>query len=225
MSRYDLIIFDCDGTLVDSELVYNHSAIDTFVQYGFPRYPLEYTLQNWMGKSLQDIVAAEVEKNNLELSTDDFIETYLSIVPGYQGKYLKKIEGALEAVRELQKNFKCCVASNGEMRNILMSLNLMGYSELFDENHVFCKDQVARAKPCPDLFFFACEKMQMDAGKAIVIEDSIPGVKAGRAAGTYVIGFNGVGHGELQSEEKLIEAGADIVFSTWKDMLNHINSL
>lgn len=225
MSRYDLIIFDCDGTLLDSELAYNQCTLDLFVEYGLPRYTIEYALQNWLGKALNDIIPNEAAKNKIDLPVQEIIDKFIVNVPAYQEKYIQKIEGALEAVQKLHKKFKCCVASNGEMPNIIASLKIMGYAELFDKEHVFSKDQVSRAKPEPDLFLYACKKMHSDTVRTIVIEDSISGVKAGRAANIYTIGFNGVGHKNLQSEESLRSAGADIVFSDWKDILIHINSL
>ena len=225
MKAYELIIFDCDGTLLDSELAYNYSAIDAFAAYGLPKYPLDYTLQNWMGRSMNDIVKFEAEKHKVDLSAKDVIATYLGKVPDYQSQYIREIEGALDAVTMLSKNFKCCVASNGEIENISRSLKLMGYADLFRAEHVFSKDHVKRAKPHPDLFLYACEKMGAEPGNTIVIEDSLTGVKAGRAADMYVIGFNGVGHGDLQSPEKLKDVGADVVFSDWKDIVTHINKV
>lgn len=225
MASYDLIIFDCDGTLVNSEMAYNHCTRDIMVEYGLPEYSIEYALANWMGKSLNDIVAFESAKHRIDLPVQEIIEKMVANVPAYQEKFIEKIDGALEAVQKLHANFKCCVASNGEWPNIVNSLKLMGYAGLFGQDHVFSKDSVSRAKPFPDLFLYVCEKMDASPSRTIVIEDSVTGVKAGRAANMHVIGFNGVGHGDLQSDEALKNAGADIVFSSWKDISEYIATL
>ncbi|PZP55998.1 MAG: HAD family hydrolase [Micavibrio aeruginosavorus] len=222
--KYDLIIFDCDGTLTDSERAYNECSVDVFREYGLD-FTVDYALKNWMGKSQDDIVRLEEEKNGISLPLQDIKNKFIINTPAYLGKYLRPIPGALEAVRELHKNFKCCVASNGERQNVIASLELLNFTGLFDGQHVFTKDDVPRAKPFPDLFLHACKVMNLTPERSIIIEDSVSGVRAARASGGYTIGFNGVDHHNLQSDGKLKEAGADIVFSDWKDILDHINSL
>lgn len=221
---YDLIIFDCDGTLTDSEYAYNECSVDVFKDYGLD-FTVDYALQNWMGKSQDDIIRLEAKKNRMDLPVEEIKNKFIVNTPAYLEKYLKPVSGALDAVRELHKDFKCCVASNGERPNVIASLKLLKFAEFFDDRHIFTKDDVARAKPFPDLFLHACEKMNIAPDQSIIIEDSVSGVTAARAAGAYTIGFNGVDFHGLQSDQKLKEAGADIVFSDWKDILNHINSL
>lgn len=216
----DLIIFDCDGTLLNSERVYNETAVKIFGQYGLI-YTLDHAYRNWMGKALEDIVALVSNETGVQIPTREFIDRLIAEVPNYQRDYLEPIEGALDAVKALAGKYKICVASNGEKPNIISSLAHIGFGNIFGSN-VFNKDDVPRAKPFPDLFLYACKKMQSTPDKTIVIEDSLSGVRAGRAADMYVIGFNGVGHNELQSDQALLNAGADIVFSDWKDILIHI---
>ncbi len=224
MIPYDLIIFDCDGTLTDSEQAYNVCSVEVFREYGLD-FTVDYALKNWMGKSQDDIVRFESERNGIALPAEDIKNKFVVNSPAYLEKYLQPISGALEAVKELQKYFKCCVASNGERQNVVASLKLLKFSEFFDDNHIFTKDDVARAKPFPDLFLHACQKMEIAPERSIIIEDSVSGIKAARAAGIYTIGFNGADHQGLQTNETLKEAGADIVFSDWKDILIYIKSL
>ena len=221
--KHDLIIYDCDGTLTDSEYAYNACSVAVFAEYGLS-FTIEHAFREWMGKSQNDIIKKISQENDIDLPADEVIGKFVSMVPSFQKKYLKPIDGALDAVRILNGQFKTCVASNGERPNIINSLRLLGFEDFFSNSQIFSKNDVARAKPFPDLFLHACEKMNSTPDKAIVIEDSISGVKAGRAANMYTIGFNGVGHGDLQSSKKLMQAGADIVFSNWKDILLHINS-
>ncbi len=221
---YDLIIFDCDGTLTDSEYAYNACCVELLKEYGVD-YQVEEAIRDWMGKSFDNIIRMEAEKNGIELSVNKLTKQFLINTPAYLEKYLKPVPGALDAVRETHKNFKCCVASNGERPNVIASLKLLKFADFFDDRHIFTKDDVARAKPFPDLFLHACKEMNVAPERSIIIEDSVSGVTAARAAGAYTIGFNGVDFHGLQSDEKLKDAGADIVFSDWKDILNHIKSL
>ena len=216
----DLIIFDCDGTLLNSERVYNETAVKIFSEYGL-NYTLDHAYRNWMGKALEDIVALVSNESGVQIPTREFIDRLIEEVPNYQLDYLEPIDGALEAVKVLADKFKICVASNGEKLNIISSLAHIGFGNIFGSN-VFNKDDVPRAKPFPDLFLYACEKMGSTPDRSIVIEDSLSGIRAGRAANMHVIGFNGVGHNELQSDNALLNAGADIVFSDWNNILAYI---
>lgn len=221
--RYSAIIFDCDGTLLNSERVYNLALIDLFAKYGLHHYTLEHADMYWLGKSNNDIVAAVEKENGIKLP-DNMAEQFVENVPQFQKEHLKTIPGVSEALPLLQSKFKTCVASNGQRLNVTSSLELVNLKQFFPDDRIVTVESVPRAKPFPDMFLMACERMEVSPEQAIVIEDSISGVKAGRAGGMYVIGFNGVGHTEFQSKEKLMEAGADIVFSDWKDILVHIEN-
>ena len=222
--KYDSIIFDCDGTLLDSELVYNECAIEMFAQLGLPRYRLDYTLENWMGRALNDIIAFEEKKNNVEIDAGAFIANFIAATPAYMKKYLREVAGALDSVRQLVSKFSCCVASNGELPNIIASLNIAGYDDVFEANRIYSKNMVERAKPAPDLFLYACAQMGSTPGRTIVVEDSLSGIRAGRAANMYTIAYTGVSH-DPDIRNKAKDAGADIVFNDWRDIVIHINSL
>lgn len=110
---------------------------------------------------------------------------------------------------------KICVASNGERSSVIKSLKMTGLYEAFDggEDHIFTKIQVENAKPAPDLFLFAAEKMDVLPKDCAVIEDSVAGVRAGIAAGMYVLGFTGSHHNPAMHANALKEAGAHRIFS------------
>ncbi len=222
--KYDSIIFDCDGTLLNSERVYNLALLDLFEKHGLHQYTLEHADKYWLGKANDDIVRMVEVENNIKLP-DDMAQRFVENVPQFQGEHLKTIAGVDAAIEELQRSFKTCIASNGQRANVVSSLALLDLKKYFPDENIFTVESVECPKPAPDMFLMACEHMQTVPARTIVIEDSLSGVRAGKAGGMYTIGFNGVGHTEFQSVEKLKEAGADVVFSTWKDILEHIGSL
>ena len=96
------------------------------------------------------------------------------------------------------------------------NLGLAGLLDLFDP-HVFSASQVARGKPAPDVFLFAAAQMGAEPGKCLVLEDSVPGVQAARAAGMQVAGFTGVAHDKARMRERLLAAGAVVVIDDYRE--------
>jgi beta-phosphoglucomutase-like phosphatase (HAD superfamily) len=110
-----------------------------------------------------------------------------------------------------------CVASSTSLAPLRRNLAIVGLLDLFDP-HVFSASQVARGKPHPDVFLFAAERMGVAPRDCLVIEDSVPGVLAARAAGMVVAGFTGVSHDKPRMARRLSEAGAGAViddFAQW----------
>lgn len=223
MASYDTIIFDCDGTLTDSEYLNNKATAGLLAGFGFPQYTIEYSLENWVGMTLSNI-KSQVEASEGVKLPDSFIPDYIALVSEYQKKDLKPVEGAVEAAKFLSKKYKTCVASNGERTNVINSLEMIGLFDLFGEEKTFTKIQVSRGKPAPDLFLFATAQIGSEPANCIVIEDSPSGVEAGISAGMYVIGFTRVHHDE-SGADKLKNAGAHEICASWPDILHSINVL
>jgi beta-phosphoglucomutase-like phosphatase (HAD superfamily) len=116
------------------------------------------------------------------------------------------------------------VASNGERGNVIKSLEVTGLLHHFDEDRVFTKIQVERPKPAPDLFLFACEKMQVAPANALAIEDSVAGVAAARAADIHVLGFTGTAHNKENHAKMLKNAGADAIIDTLIHIEAHLRT-
>jgi HAD superfamily hydrolase (TIGR01509 family) len=220
---YDTIIFDCDGTLTDSEYLNNKANADLLAELGFPQYTVEYSMENWVGLTMS-VIKARIEEAEGVTLPDSFVPDFIARVSEYQKLYLKPIDGVLDAVKELSRNFKTCVASNGERTNVINSLKMINLFDLFGEDKTFTKIQVARAKPAPDLFLFAAAQLGSDPEKCIVIEDSPSGVMAGIAANMYTIGFTGAHH-DNAGAGKLKAAGAHEICASWADVVHSINSL
>jgi len=217
---YDLIIFDCDGTLVDSEYLNNLALIETLNRHGVTQYDMDYALQYFAGGTLSNIFIVIEDEQNITLDRQRFTSEYMDLICAKQKSDLNIVDGALEVVEHCKSMAKICVASNGERDSVLRALSLTGLDSFFPENHVFTKIQVENGKPAPDLFLYAAKQMNVDPSRCLVLEDSPTGVQAGVRAGMDVWGFVGVSHDPNQQKITLKKDGALKVF----DDFIHISS-
>jgi HAD superfamily hydrolase (TIGR01509 family) len=201
----DLVIFDCDGVLVDSEPIANRVLAEHLTEAGYPitaaecerrftglRFPaLVAEIEAETGRPLPPALHARVHERTLSTFS-------LS---------LKPIPGIAQVVDGLQIPY--CVASSSSPPRIRHSLTVTGLIGLF-EPHLFSAAMVARGKPFPDLFLYAAREMGVPPARCVVIEDSVPGVTAAHAAGMAVIGFVGGGHARHDDYRAALRAaGAD----------------
>lgn len=212
MQRFDLIIFDCDGTLTDSEYLNNQALLDVLHEEGLTHYTLDHAYKTWVGTTVSSILLAIRVETGRDLSPQDIVPRYIKRVAELQKTALKPIEGALELVAAAKTKFKICVASNGERSNVLESLELTGLMPSFTPETVFTKVQVKNPKPAPDLFLYAAAQMDVDPELCVVIEDSTTGTRAGVAAGMTTWGFSGSNHDPARQAQNLQSAGAHAVF-------------
>lgn len=204
----DLLIFDCDGTLVDSETLNNQATLDVLASLGVEGYTLEHAFNEWMGTTYTSIGLRVQMERGVELPKD-FTMRCVARVAELQEAELRPVTGAMDFVQRVQASgLKSCVASNGERTNVMNSIRLTGLNAYFAEDKIFTKIQVERPKPAPDLFLFAAANMNADAANCLVIEDSEAGVTAGVAAGMTVIGFTGTAHDKEKQAMRLKNAGA-----------------
>ena len=214
---YSLIIFDCDGTLVDSELLNNMAMVEVLQGFGLAQYTLDHALEHFTGLRFSQIL----ENINRETGfpfPPDAAKGYLSAVRRLAPTHMKAVPGAEELVRHASSRFKTSVVSNGERNNVLMSLEMTGLRPLFSEEHIFT-GLMAAAKPAPDLFLLAMERLGERAAETLIIEDSVVGVTGGVAAGASVWGFTGTHHAPAAQAEALRKAGAEQVFGTMAEAL------
>jgi HAD superfamily hydrolase (TIGR01509 family) len=202
LNQFDLIIFDCDGVLVDSEIILCGVYADYFTSAGFPHTAAEVS-EKYLGVSDETTVAMlAAEGMMLPTTFSDDIQ--------YRGKValasdLEPISGIREALNRL--NRPVCVASSGDHVSITRSLTTTGLLELFSPN-LFSASQVENGKPAPDLFLFAAKCMGATPENALVIEDSPVGVQGGVAAGMTVVGFTGGSHIQPGHGDTLLNVGA-----------------
>lgn len=184
----ELVIFDCDGVLVNSERLNNTAICQVLGECGI-ELSVSDSHRLFIGSTNQ-AVAALAERHFGVALPGDFVgrvesRTHHLLATGP----LKRIPHAKAAVkRTIAAGHRVCVASNGEVHGIEISLGRTGLLDLFDGN-IFSKDQVAAGKPAPDLFLFAASRMGVAPEQACVVEDSIAGVTAAVAAGMPVYAY------------------------------------
>jgi HAD superfamily hydrolase (TIGR01509 family) len=185
-----LAIFDCDGVLVDSEPIANASFARALKAQGLD-WTIEETMRRLMGRSLKSCVEICEAELGRELPVD-FVEKMQAVTyQNFRDAPLKPVAGVKEAVLALQKaGVAVCVASSGAPEKMRFTLGLTGLWELFD-GRIFSASQVPRGKPFPDLFLHAAISMNARPFECTVVEDSVPGVQAARAAGMRALAYAG----------------------------------
>lgn len=219
---FDLVLFDCDGTLVDSEALSSTALLAVLHEEGFTQYDLAYANTNWVGTTVADALRVIGDETGRVVPAD-VTDRYIMKMRELQKTQLHPVAGAAHMVGTCKARTRVCVASNGERNNVLQALSITGLMPFFTEDSVFTKIQVARPKPFPDLFLYAAEKMGASPEKCLVIEDSAPGVRAGVAAGMTVWGFTGTSHDPAEQSAKLLEAGAHNIFARLEQIADLID--
>ena len=220
MARPHLIIFDCDGVLVDSEPLANAVMKKYLTELGLP-ISLERTMERFVGLSLATMRKMILSEDALDLP-DDFEEEVLRRDQLAFTTDLKAISGVSATLEAL--TLPKCVASSGGHEKIRTSLTLTGLLPYFD-GKIYSAADVANGKPAPDLFLHAAHNMNTNPQDSLVIEDSLAGVQAGVAAGMRVFGFVGGGHIAEGHADRLLDAGALLVFEQMADLAGHIAKL
>lgn len=185
-----LVIFDCDGVLVDSEPIANRVLADLLTELGRPT-TTEESLRRYVGRSLPSILD-EVESElgrPLAREREDVVEEYRSGVFAGFARGLLPIAGIAAALEQIVRgDVAICVASSSWPDRIELSLRLTELLPHF-EGRVFSAIEVERGKPHPDLFLHAARQMGAEPGRCLVVEDSVYGVRAGVAVGMPVLGY------------------------------------
>ncbi len=214
--NYSLIIFDCDGTLIDSEAPNNAAQAALLAELGYPQYTAEVCMQRFVGMSLQQSFAAIAQETGATFPVD-LEHLWLNKLMQLRGTAAMAVPGALDIVSRI--TVKKCVASNGVREAVLQTLHTGGFMDYFSEEQVFTAAQVPRPKPYPDLFLYAAQQMGAAPEKSLVIEDGVPGVKAGVAAGMQVVGFTGTAHlPRPAAEAALRQAGAQQIIHSLNEL-------
>jgi HAD superfamily hydrolase (TIGR01509 family) len=209
----DLIIFDCDGVLVDSEIVSFEAEVDMLAEVGIP-LTVRDLLARFLGTSSASMFATIERESGVELPPDFAERAALRTLEVFDRK-LRPIPGIAELLADLPN--RKCVVSSSEPKRIRHSLTLAGILHHFDP-HIFSATQVKRGKPAPDLFLLAAESMGVPPGRCVVIEDSVAGVTAARAAGMAALGFTGGSHCLDGHADKLRDAGAGDVLASMTEI-------
>lgn len=178
------MIFDCDGVLVDSEPIANRVLYEALIALGLDCDAAE-TERATRGLSMASVLTWAEARLGRPLP-DDFVERVQARTFAAFRAGLEPVPGVAAALERIP--IPICVASSGEAEKIRLSLGLTGLLPRF-EGRVFSATEVARGKPYPDLFLHAARVMGAESAACAVVEDSLPGVEAGRAAGMTVLAY------------------------------------
>jgi len=209
----DLVIFDCDGVLVDSELIFARVLAECLIAVELPT-TIDEAIALGFGKNRTTLSAA-VEARLGRALPDSFFEMFAARSAAAFARELVPVPGVEELLAALPA--PRCVASNGHLGRVRQRLAMTGLLPLFDP-HVFSASQVAYGKPAPDLFLFAAQQLGARPGNCTVVEDSIPGVEGAIAAQMPVVGFCGGSHCPQDHAERLSAAGCSRVFARMPDL-------
>ena len=193
------IIFDCDGTLVDSEAITNQVIAEMASELGIEMTGDEASA-TFGGKTLDDVVYKMKELSGNDLPKDWLPRLIQRVNESWESK-LRPVKGVKELLEKIK--IPVCVASNGEPTHVRHSLRLTKLYDFFDEN-VFTASEMSKPKPSPELFLYAAKKMGFKPSECVVIEDSVTGVTAAVNAKIVVYGIIN----NLFSEKQLKNAGA-----------------
>jgi HAD superfamily hydrolase (TIGR01509 family) len=216
MMSPDLVIFDCDGVLVDSELLASRAMCAVLQKEGIAATPemiarcigmkrddILAKIEGWTGSVISSGIAED-----LWPATRELFEAELQPTPGIAG-FLERLP------------YRRCVASSSDRTRIRLSLELTKLLPFFGEDY-FSSSEVARGKPAPDLFEHAAKRMGASPDNCVVIEDSPFGIQGARAAGMTAIGYLGGSHLGPAHADILREAGAHFVEDSWDAIARRI---
>ena len=207
MTAITHVICDCDGVLLDSESVALAAILDG-LEERVDRAVLDAFLRPRLGMTLPAIAADMASELGLHLTMTETLELEAAV----EARCIREaqpIPGVYEALSAL--GLPLAVASNSSRPRVEAGLIQAGLWDLFG-GAVYTPDVMLRPKPAPDLYRAACLSLGGEPEASLVIEDSVAGVTAARAAGLTVLGFVGARHGELGATRRLLEAGASAVF-------------
>jgi HAD superfamily hydrolase (TIGR01509 family) len=207
---FDAVLFDCDGVLVDSELITNRVLSEMLGELGW-RMSVEETMRIFIGKAVKDEAPLIEAKTGVSI-TEEWLVQFRERRNVALERGLVAIEGALSAVETLHRELggRIAVASGADRFKVEMQLTKVGMIDYFD-GRVFSGHEMAHTKPYPDVYLAAAKALGVDPARCAIVEDTVTGATAGVAAGATVFGYSPheEGHSEPQA---LRETGVVKVF-------------
>ncbi|OIS91130.1 HAD family hydrolase [Brucella cytisi] len=222
MAAPSLIIFDCDGVLVDSEIIAAEVESALLTEAGY-QIAADEMAERFAGLTWQDILLTVEREAGIPLSAS-LLDKSEKILDEKLENEVQAVEDIVDVVSALK--LPKCICSNSTSHRLESMLKRVGLYELFAPN-IFSAKEVGtkKTKPAPDVFLYAAEQFGVDPKDVIVIEDSAHGIQGARAAGMRVIGFTGGAHAYPGHADKLTDAGAETVIHRHKDLPSVIEAL
>jgi HAD superfamily hydrolase (TIGR01509 family) len=215
-----LLIFDCDGVLVDSELLANEALADLMSALGHPMTARQ-AIESFAGLRLHDVLTKAEALLSFPIPKDLGAAAGQDLLEKFR-RDLKPVKGVHAALNRL--HYTRCVASSAGRERLNLSLEVTRLAELFGDG-VFSADQVEHGKPAPDLYLFAARSFGVTPRSCIVVEDSTLGIQAALAADMKAIGFAGASHATDELGEKLKLAGATTVIRSMSALPDAVEDL
>lgn len=211
----ELVIFDCDGVLVDSEIIAARVETALLAKVGIEIDPIEFA-GRYAGLTFRDILM-RLEAETGQVLQASLLDKQRAEFDRRLARELRAISGVADAVSAVKQ--PRCICSNSRSERLEMMLGKTGLMPLF-EGRVFSAMDLPdqRPKPAPDVYLHAASVMNTDPANCMVLEDSVHGVAAAKAAGMRVIGFTGGAHSYPGHSDVLTEAGAETAINRWADL-------
>lgn len=214
MTATDLVIFDCDGVLVDSEPISISVLVEAITAAGV-EMDEKTAYERFLGTSLASTCEILEAEYGLKFGREQLDLMRLALYSRFRSE-LKPMPGMGEALAALA--IPCCVASSSQMERIRLSLEVTGLLKRFEPN-IFSASMVEHGKPAPDLFLFAAESMKVPPGACVVIEDSPAGITAAKRAGMRVFAFTGGGHAQRPEHlRRVSDVQPDLIFDKMQEL-------
>ncbi len=199
-----LVIFDCDGVLVDSERIC-HEVLHRMLSEIGVDLSLQETIDRFIGTSTPGFLQLVCELQGGQ-PPPTFLESFRGRTIAAFGQHLTAVPGIVDVLSSLTT--PCCVASNGTHAKMAFSLRHTGLLARFS-GRIFSAEDVTNPKPAPDLFVHAARCLSVDPRDCVVVEDTPTGVRAARAAGMRALGY-----AAMTPAQRLLDAGAHRVFES-----------
>lgn len=209
---FDLVIFDCDGVLLDSEIISATMLIQELAKLGVS-IDLDYVARHFLGRSYPTVMETIRREFHLTLPPE-FEAIYRARLLETFETELKVMPGVAEVIANLGRPY--CIATSSSPMRAAKSLAMVGLGHLAGPN-LFTSTMVANGKPAPDLFLHAAHQMGVDPARCLVIEDSLTGIRAGLAAGMTVWRFTGGSHLKGRALATPEDARPDMQFASFAD--------
>jgi HAD superfamily hydrolase (TIGR01509 family) len=211
-----LFLFDCDGVLVDSEVIAAEVDAKLFSEAGYP-VPVEDIIRRFAGLTFRMMMANIESETGRKLATEDLLVRQREMLDRRLAKEVAAVSGIEDLLGQLDG--ERCVCSNASSERLKITLGRSGLYDRFAPN-IYSAVEVGdhQPKPSPNVYSYAAEQFAKEPRECIVIEDSVFGVMAGRAAGMRVAGFTGGAHTWPGHADLLTEAGAETVVNRLEDL-------
>lgn len=214
-----LIIFDCDGVLVDSEYISSKIFAEALATYGYP-ISIEDSIRRFTGVNAHAARQTIMQESTADIPEDYWIRQQQNLFDAFTNDLMPLIQPVLDKLKELKVH--CCVASNSPRTYIHHCLGLTNQTTYFGDATIYTAEQVSHAKPAPDLFLFAAQEMGFAPENCLVIEDSPAGIKAALAAGMPVLGYLGGSHARYDWYDEKINPFGIPVAKNCQELLHAI---